>query len=623
MEEAGSLRVPVLAKRSTGTLRNFQVMRVLLRNIDRRDRLAFQFAIVVRIISNVLDIIALAGVGTLALLFSYFSNPGASNQSKLPSFLSGIEISVEVALWVAVLVATLFVVKSLFSIVFNFRIGNQIVELEAKYSKKILHRLFQNSTLRKENESLSAVQNTALYSINALFSASLSAIVTITAESTLLFLIISVLTLVNPLAAMFLVAYLVCVVVVLNRIVSARIRKYAQDEDDYTIHTIQGLRNLYSIGREVQLSNTLESWINQISENRKTFTKSTVRIIHFAGMPRYVVEAALILGLFAFLALAVLFSDLNSQAVTLGVFLTGGLRLVASALPLQSALNVIKASTVRGERALQLLVESNRENNKNNHTLPEYLDRRTTKAVEVKNLTLRAPEGQLLLNNISFSIDWQTKFAIVGPSGAGKTTLAEVLMGLRKTTSGSVSFGVVENGKKPNLSPLVPPTISYVPQKPILIKGTLRQNVTLLPNNDIASDHEILEILKLCGLEKVYSRLGEDLSARIEPDAEPLSGGEIQKLGLARALLGKPSFLVLDEATSALDFESESSIVDLLDGVKAFAVVVLIAHRLSTIRNADQILYLQDGKVKGLGKFEDLVKEIPDFSNAVEKMRLD
>jgi ABC-type multidrug transport system fused ATPase/permease subunit len=113
------------------------------------------------------------------------------------------------------------------------------------------------------------------------------------------------------------------------------------------------------------------------------------------------------------------------------------------------------------------------------------------------------------------------------------------------------------------------------------------------------------------------------MSIEVRPDSGQLSGGEIQRLGLARALYRNPGILFLDEATSALDAETESEINEVLDGLRGQMTVVLIAHRLSTVKNADKIIYMNNGVIVAEGTFKELQKKVPDFEKAVKLMGLD
>jgi ATP-binding cassette subfamily C protein len=159
-----------------------------------------------------------------------------------------------------------------------------------------------------------------------------------------------------------------------------------------------------------------------------------------------------------------------------------------------------------------------------------------------------------------------------------------------------------------------------VPQRPHLVTGSLSQNVSLLPDDQTDRDWAA-SCLQSAGLGHfVNAEAGLDLE--IQPDAGQLSGGEIQRLGLARALYRKPKILFLDEATSALDAETESKIAQMLDSLRGELTIVLIAHRLSTVLNSDKIVYLKEGEVVAEGTFAELKAKVPDFNQAVELMGL-
>ena len=163
--------------------------------------------------------------------------------------------------------------------------------------------------------------------------------------------------------------------------------------------------------------------------------------------------------------------------------------------------------------------------------------------------------------------------------------------------------------------------IGIVPQRPHLVTGTLAENVSL--ESAASTDNsKVIECLEKAGLEQFIGVDGQGLELEVTPDSGQLSGGEIQRLGLARALYRDPKILFLDEATSALDAETESKISKVLDSLRSQMTVVLIAHRLSTVMNADKIIYLDKGKVVAQGTFAELKKQVPDFAKAVQLMDL-
>jgi ATP-binding cassette subfamily C protein len=222
----------------------------------------------------------------------------------------------------------------------------------------------------------------------------------------------------------------------------------------------------------------------------------------------------------------------------------------------------------------------------------------------------------MVLDGISFTAEAGMHTALVGPSGAGKSTVFDLALGFLKATSGSISL----NGDNPvELIGRNPGAVGLVPQSPRLISGTLAENVSLLPDKETDADW-VASCLSKVGLDWMIGTDGLGIAAQLHPDAGQLSGGEIQRIGLARALYRRPKILFLDEATSALDAETESRVSKMLETLKGEVTLVTIAHRISTVMNADKIIYLQDGKIHGQGTFAELKKSVPSFMEAVRLM---
>jgi ATP-binding cassette subfamily C protein len=234
--------------------------------------------------------------------------------------------------------------------------------------------------------------------------------------------------------------------------------------------------------------------------------------------------------------------------------------------------------------------------------------------LHLEKITFGFDKENAVIQDISFEVEPGTKVAIVGPSGAGKTTCFEIATGFRLPDSGKASIdghdprALLEHGRG---------LIGIVPQRPHLVSGTLAENVSLSSSEQTDSG-KVAQVLQMAGL-NAYSNPGA-LEMNVEPDAGQLSGGEIQRLGIARALYRDPGILFLDEATSALDAETEAQISKVLDSLRGKMTVVLIAHRLSTVMNSDKIIYLDKGRVVGEGTFSDLQNKVPDFAKAVELM---
>ncbi|WCM62524.1 ABC transporter ATP-binding protein [Paenibacillus polymyxa] len=209
------------------------------------------------------------------------------------------------------------------------------------------------------------------------------------------------------------------------------------------------------------------------------------------------------------------------------------------------------------------------------------------------------------LRHINLFIPAQGMTAIVGKSGAGKSTMVDVLMGFLRPTGGQITIDglVLDDG----LLLQWRQSFGYVSQDPFLFHATVRENLMLADKD--ASEQQLWEALHFAAADNFVSRLPEGLDTVIGDRGIRLSGGERQRLVLARAVLHQPSVLILDEATSALDGEHEAAIQAALERMKGQMTLIVIAHRLSTIRHADQIVVLDQGEVIQQGNYHQLEQE--------------
>jgi ATP-binding cassette subfamily B protein len=211
------------------------------------------------------------------------------------------------------------------------------------------------------------------------------------------------------------------------------------------------------------------------------------------------------------------------------------------------------------------------------------------------------------LNHINFSVEKGETIAFVGPSGSGKTTLVKLLVGLYQPVEGEVFYNKI-SGREINLDQLRE-KIGFVTQDTQLFSGTIRENLQFVKPN--ASDEECLKVLRQAACYTLLARADKGLDSVIGEGGVKVSGGEKQRLSIARALLRNPDILVFDEATSSLDSITEEEITATIKDVSVLSeqITILIAHRLSTIRHADRIYVLEKGQIIEQGKHEDLLAD--------------
>ena len=583
----------------------------LKRVIDRRSRKKLAVFSLLRILANALDIIGVATVALLASAFGAFAGSEGPSSLQIP-FFGNQELNENFAIGLAFVVALVFVTKSIFSVFLNLKSSTFVAELESSLAQRLAEGYFL--TRRKSNakaSSLSEFQNVAIASVGGI-RGFLNGRILFLSEGSLLISLLLVFAVVSPISTLGLVTLMSAVLFFLNRFIGRKIAFNGRKQIDSSKEALESAKDLFGIKREVQARGAMDVWLGKFSDARARLSQANAMIYTLSSLPRYVIETSLIVAVFMFLGGVILFSDIQTQAVAIGVFLAGGLRLVASVVPFQGAISAMKNGAATGHLALEELLA-------------------LTDKIEVRQSHLGVADGQSLglefqdvrfkyqdstiesLANVSFSVRPSTKVALVGPSGAGKSTVFDLAMGFLVPDEGDV---LIDGKSARDVLLDSKQSVALVPQRPHLISGDLVENVSLLPHQE-TDTLKVKKVLRRVGLETLVNN-DKWLSREVRPDSGSLSGGEIQRLSLARALYQSPKILFLDEPTSGLDAATELDITNLLDELKEEMTVVLIAHRLSTLKKADKIIYLNKGKVLAEGNYEDLKSKVPDFARAIE-----
>lgn len=415
---------------------------------------------------------------------------------------------------------------------------------------------------------------------------------------------LSLALLLSPAITMFIIAsgalLLFC-----SRIYTRRSKDFGKENQEISKQYIARITDDLAGMKEIK-GNTLEAararWMNELCDKaeRNTLEQTKLRM---NSQFLYNVVSAVVLA-FGVYALILLF---EAQTAQLLLIVTIFSRLWPIVARIQSKLESLAVLVPSFEALLALRKECLRAQElEDGGEWEDAEPLRLKEGVRFQNVSFRYPGKESdALTRVSLFIPACGMTAIVGPSGAGKSTLVDLLMGLNRPQGGEIAVDGV-----PLASGLLLPmrrAVSYVPQEPFLFHGTIRDNLLLM---EPAADEGMLwEALEAASAAELVRLLPDGLDARIGDRGVRLSGGEKQRLVLARALLRNPAVLILDEATSALDTMTETKVQETLERLKEKMAVVVISHRLSTIRNADQVVVLYRGLVAQRGRYADLAGE--------------
>ncbi len=227
------------------------------------------------------------------------------------------------------------------------------------------------------------------------------------------------------------------------------------------------------------------------------------------------------------------------------------------------------------------------------------------KPISFVDVSFKYPDGKQVINKISLKVDPFQSVAFVGSSGAGKSTILDLFLGLLKPASGKICYGEIPCESLDTGA--FRKGIAYVSQETTLLDGTLLENLTIGCRH--ANEETIEDICKRVHIDRLISKLPDGIDTEIGENGIMLSGGQKEMVAIARALLMKPKILILDEATSELDSETEQLMQDAIKGFSHEMTIVMVAHRLSTVKQADKIFVIENGSICEAGKYDELLKK--------------
>lgn len=320
----------------------------------------------------------------------------------------------------------------------------------------------------------------------------------------------------------------------------------------------------------------------------------------FISIPKPLIEAATISALLAAAGLKIILGTAPAYFVpTLSAFVVAAYRLLPSFNRITEYLGTIAYQKPAVDAIYKDLKEIDSTVN-NNGEYKSVTDSKLEQplplndAIHIQNLGFGyEDDNKSIFNDVSFDIKKNTSVAFIGTSGAGKTTLADIILGLLPPTNGSIK--VDDNDIRDNLSRWHK-TIAYIPQNIYILDDTIRANIAFGLSDAEIDEERLNDAVKRAQLSEVIEELDEGLDTVIGEGGVRFSGGQRQRIGIARALYNNPQVLVLDEATSALDNETEKAVMDSIEKLHGEITLIIIAHRLSTIQGCDYIYRIEDGK---------------------------
>ena len=596
-------------------------LRTTLGFLSRKQKFTYWALVILRALTGLLNVVGITLVGVIAS-----AAVSGGKQIRIASFTLPRLTNVNI-LYLVLFVLLVFVIKAILALFLTKRLTNFIAGLERQNAQLIAEHLLRGSLGEVKRYSKAEFQWAVTASTTFSFTGILNNVAIFCSEGFLLVVVAATFFIVNPLTAIIALLYFAAILVIIQLVIGRNLKRAGRDAVQGTVLTNNVISDSIDTFREISVLAKQDFFLHHIRDSRARLARSGAVITFLAGMPRYIVETALMLGVVVFVAQQFLSGELSTGFATIGVFLTGGVQMMASLLPLQTAASTIRQNVEQAELAQKLIAEARTANDVESALVLETpknlasLDAPTGLAVVIDRASYRYPGDETdTLHDIELTIDAGAHVAIIGPSGAGKTTMVDLILGLIHPDNGTVRLGGIE----PNaLRKIRPGAVSYVPQKPGMVSGTIAENIALGIEPDLI-DRELLDrVIDDAYLRDFIDSLPAGADTSVGKQVDALSGGQIQRIGLARALYTRPRLLILDEATSGLDAGSEAFVSETLLRLAGDVTVIVIAHRLSTVQHSDIVHVVENGRITASDSFKKLRANVPMVAEYVRLMSFD
>lgn len=591
---------------------------------SRQDRMKVLGSLVFQITIGALDLlgIALIGIlGALAITGIQSGQPG-DRVSQILNILRIDSLSFQKQIVViAVLAVSILVFRTVVSIVLTRITLRFIARKAASLSSELMSNILSQTIEKIQSHSIQTTMYAVSNGVTAITLGIIGGLISLIADLALVSVMTAGLFLIDFQIAVFTIVFYSSIGFILYKVQQQKARSLGKKEAELNIKSNQKIYESIVAFREISTKGAVGNYSSEIRSIRFDLADTLAKISFLPSISKYVIETSIVIGALLVSSFQFLYYDARHAVATLAVFIAAASRISPAILRAQQGLISIKNSLGGAETTLKIIGEVGLgQSTAPNVQVPKFLHPdflgdlysnnvgfkyQSNETFELANITLEVIEGEFV--------------ALVGSSGSGKSTIADIFMGVLQSSQGTVRI----SGDSPKDSTKkFAGAIAYVPQTVEIFPGSFISNICLGFSPETVNLAQVRKVVTIAKLDEYIESLPEGLETLLGDRGVKLSGGQRQRLGIARALYTNPKLIIFDEATSALDGITEQDITGSLMKLKGDVTIIMIAHRLSSIRKADKVVYLEDGKILAIGTFEQVRDAIPNFEQQATAMGL-
>ena len=499
---------------------------------------------------------------------------------------------------VMVLLILAFVVKNIFlyvqqKVLYRFVYTNQF-----RTSERMMKNYIRRNYEYFLNADTAVIQRSITSDVNNMYALILS-LLTLVSETIVALFLIAVLLWAEPMMTIMISGLLGAVLFIIKLVLKPIMRKAGEDNQDYysglfkwISQTVTGIKDVKVGGREAY-------FVDEYIRCGKGYVDAVQKYTLYSNIPRLLIETICVAAMVLYMLILILNGqDTTDMLAILSAFGVAVVRLMPCANRINNQINNIAYFEPFLMGVSDNLQGDIDDKNTDMADLMPVKDKLPVhEKVELSHITYKYPNTEkLIFDDASLTIPVGMSIGIVGSSGAGKSTIVDVLLGLLKMQSGTIKADGQDVMETANYRRWLK-NVGYIPQTIFMLDDSIRRNVAFGIPEDEISEERIWEVLAEAQLDEFVKSLPEGLDTGIGERGVRLSGGQRQRIGIARALYDDPEILILDEATSALDNDTEAAIMDSINRFMGRKTLVIIAHRLQTIEKCDMVYRVEDGHI--------------------------
>ena len=576
-----------------------KIYKKVMKLLDARQKRQMVGIVIMMLIGGVLESM---GIALIAPVMQVVVEPEQIQKSKALSFIYNLfnfTSPTQLAALIMVMLILVFVVKNVFLYFMN------VVQLRFVYtnqfatSRRMMINFMQRPYEYYLNADTSVIQRNITSDVNNMYGLILSSLQLIS-EIIVFICLVAILISQDAEMTITIAALLVVVLLVIKYFIKPVMTKAGQENQDYYSGLYKWIDESVTGIKEIKIANKENYFINGYADCGAGYVNAVQKYNLYNSTPRLLIETIAIAGMVGYMLVVMARGTSLTQLLPqLTVLAAAAARLLPSANRINNYLTSIAyfepfLMNVSDNLQMEIHDGSISYNSDDYRKKKEVEKLPVLKSINLDKISYKYPgTDKLILDNADMEIPVGKSVGIVGTSGAGKTTIVDVMLGLLKPVSGHIYADGVDVMEH---YPQWLKNIGYIPQTIFMIDSTIRKNVAFGYADDEIDDNKVWQALKEASLDEFVRSLPEGLDTKIGERGIRLSGGQRQRIGIARALFEDPEVLVLDEATSALDNETEAAIMDSINRLHGRKTLVIIAHRLQTIEKCDMVYSINDGK---------------------------